>query len=354
MPSSVLFILKKREELDETGKKKIIETGLYNSATYLNTILNNMNINSNIELAIDNNCIDRLVTKNRPTYVIIEALWVVPSKFDILCRLHPTVKWIIRFHSEMPFLACEGIATQWMIKYSLFPNIILGINSKRLLREVRFIVKLKNYFSEEDVNKKVVYLPNFYPTDTNIECNFDKKVDDDDSINICCFGAIRPLKNQLIQATSAIEFANKIGKKLRYHINSTRHETNGLPVYNNIKALFIELNDERYTLVEHNWKNKEDFLLLCNQMDIGLQISFSETFNIVGCDLLSQNVPVIFSNDIPWSKTKYNADPTDSIDIVDKLLLTYNNSRDNVETNIKLLKEFTNETINVWVAFFTI
>ena len=163
MPSSVLFILKKREELDETGKKKIIETGLYNSATYLNTILNNMNINSNIELAIDNNCIDRLVTKNRPTYVIIEALWVVPSKFDILCRLHPTVKWIIRFHSEMPFLACEGIATQWMIKYSLFPNIILGINSKRLLREVLFIVKLKNNFSEEDVNKKVVYLPNFYP-----------------------------------------------------------------------------------------------------------------------------------------------------------------------------------------------
>jgi hypothetical protein len=347
--STVLFILKKREELDETGKKKQIETGLYNSASYLNTILNNMDINSNIEIAIDNNCIDRLVTKHRPKYVIIEALWVVPSKFEILCRLHPKVKWIIRFHSEMPFLACEGMATQWMIKYSLFPNLILGINSSRLLREVRFIVKLKNNFSDEDVNKKVVYLPNFYPIDTQLESNLDKEVD---AINICCFGAIRPLKNQLIQATSAIEFANRIGKKLRYHINSTRHETNGLPVYNNIKALFTELNDERYTLVEHNWKNKEDFLLLCSQMDIGLQVSFSETFNIVGCDLLSQRVPVIFSNDIPWSKTKYNAEPTDSIDIVDKLLLTYNNSLDNVETNINLLKEFTNETINVWVDFF--
>jgi len=346
--TNVLFILKKREELDETGKKKLIETGLYNSSTYLNTILNNMDINSNIEIAIDNNCIDRLVTKHRPKYVIIEALWVVPSKFDILCRLHPTVKWIIRFHSEMPFLACEGMATQWIIKYSLFPNLILGINSTRLLREVRFIVQLKNNLSEEDVNKKVVYLPNFYPLDTNIECKLDKELD---TINICCFGAIRPLKNQLIQATSALEFANKIGKKLRYHINSTRHETNGLPVYNNIKALFTELNDQRYTLVEHNWKNKEDFLFLCSQMDIGLQVSFSETFNIVGCDLLSQNVPVIFSNDIPWSKTKYNAEPTDSIDIVDKLLLTYNNSLDNVETNINLLKEFTNETINIWVAF---
>lgn len=348
--SIVLFILKKREEMDETGKKKIIETGLYNSATYLNTVLNKMDINSNIELAIDNNCIDRLVTKHIPKYVIIEALWVVPSKFGILCRLHPKVKWIIRFHSEMPFLACEGMATQWIIKYCLFPNLILGINSSRLLREVRFIVKLKNNFSEEDVNKKVVYLPNFYPIDTQIEYNLDKEVDLD-TINICSFGAIRPLKNQLIQATSAIEFANKIGKKLRYHINSTRHESNGISVYNNIKALFVELNDERYTLVEHSWKNREDFLVLCSKMDIGLQVSFSETFNIVGCDLLSQNVPVIFSNDIPWSNTKYNANPTDSIDIVDKLFLTYNNYIDNVEENVKSLKEFTNETINVWVQF---
>ena len=298
--SSVLFILKKREEHDDsTGEKKRIETGLYNSSVYLNTVLNNMDITSNIELAIDNNCIDRLVTKNRPTFVIIEALWVVPSKFIILCRLHPTVKWIIRFHSEMPFLACEGMATQWMMKYSLFPNVILGINSKRLLREVRFVIKLKNNFDDEETNKKVIYLPNFYPIDTNKELKTLNQ--DKDTIDICCFGAIRPLKNQLIQATSSIEFANRVGKKLRYHINSTRHETNGLPVYNNIKALFMELNDERYTLVEHNWKNKEEFLLLCSQMDIGIQVSFSETFNIVGCDLLSQGVPVIFRSKNDYS-----------------------------------------------------
>ena len=207
-----------------------------------------------------------------------------------------------------------------------------------------------NIGCNEETNKKVIYLPNFYPIDTNKELKTLNQ--DKDTIDICCFGAIRPLKNQLIQATSSIEFANRVGKKLRYHINSTRHETNGLPVYNNIKALFMELNDERYTLVEHNWKNKEEFLLLCSQMDIGIQVSFSETFNIVGCDLLSQGVPVIFSNDIPWSKTKYNANPTDSLDIVDKLLLTYDNSLDNVKTNISLLKEFTDETVNVWLSFF--
>jgi len=249
----------------------------------------------------------------------------------------------------MPFLACEGIAMQWMIKYSLFPNVILGINATRLLREVKSIIKIKNNLDEDQINEKVIYLPNFYPI-TDIKT---KKIDKDkDIIDICCFGAIRPLKNQLIQATTSIEFANKLNKKLRYHINATRYESNGLPVYHNIKGLFTELEDERYTLVEHTWKDKEDFLKLCGEMDIGLQVSFSETFNIVGCDLLSQGVPIVFSNDVPWSKTKYNATPTDSLDILDKLLLTYENDEDNVNTNVKMLEEYTKDTKEIWFSYF--
>ena len=80
----ILFILKKREDTDATGNKKLIQTGLYNSSMYLNEILKTMNIESVVDIAIDNNCIDRIVTKHKPTHVIIEALWVVPTKFVIL------------------------------------------------------------------------------------------------------------------------------------------------------------------------------------------------------------------------------------------------------------------------------
>ena len=351
MPKKVLFILKKREETDPEGNKKIIETGLLNSATYLNELLNEMNIVSNIELAIDNNCIDRLVTKHRPTHVIIEALWVVPSKFLILCHLHKTVKWIIRFHSEMPFLACEGIAMQWMIKYSLFPNLIIGINAKRLLRECETIINIKNNFDNEKLKEKVIYLPNYYKFNCIPHAKMINK--EKEYIDICSFGAIRPLKNQLIQAFSAIEFAKKIGKKLRYHINATRVETNGLAVYHNIKGLFTELENENFTLVEHTWKNKTEFLQLCSQMDIGLQVSFSETFNIVGCDLLSQGVPIVFSNDIPWSKNQFNANPTDSVDITEKLMLAYENEEENVLTHLVQLQIFLDETKNEWYSYFS-
>ena len=109
--SKVLFILKRREDYNSEIHSNIgLSTGLYNSANFMNEMLQSCNIESNLEVAIDNNCIDRLVNKHKPTHVIIEALWVVPQKFAILCKLHPKVKWIIRLHSEMPFMAGEGMA----------------------------------------------------------------------------------------------------------------------------------------------------------------------------------------------------------------------------------------------------
>ena len=349
MPKKVLFVLKKREDVET---KKIIQTGLYNSSFYLNTILNDMGISSNIEIAIDNNCIDRLVTLHKPTHVIIEALWVVPPKFIILCNLHPSITWIIRFHSDSPFIACEGNAMTWISKYSLFNNILIGVNSLKFLREMKMFLKIKNKLSDEQVNNKVIHLPNYYP----ILEEFQPKIHDKnkDAIDICCFGAIRPLKNQLIQALSSVEFAKKINKKLRYHINATRIETNGSPVYHNIKGLFDELNKDEFELIEHSWYDKEEFLSICSNMDIGLQVSFSETFNIVGCDIICRGVPLVCSYELPWSDNVYNASSTDSEDITNKLLLTYENMEDNVNKNIESLSEYVNKTKEIWYKYFSI
>lgn len=345
----ILFIIKKKLEIDEMGNKKLIQTGLYNSSNYLNEILNMMDIKSVVDYAIDNNCIDRIVTKHKPTHVIIEALWVVPPKFIILCQLHPTVKWIIRFHSDMPFMACEGNAMSWISKYSLFKNLYIGCNAPRFTREIKVYLNAMNNLSEDEINNKVIYLPNYYPVETFKTRKYKEK----DFINICCFGAIRPLKNQLIQAISAVEFAKKINKKLRYHINATRMETNGSPVYHNIKGLFTELPSDQFELIEHEWYDKDDFLQICSQMDIGLQVSFSETFNIVGCDILSQGIPIVCSYDIPWSINKtYNAIPTDSVDIANKLLITYENMEDNVKMNTESLIEYVENTKQIWFDYF--
>ena len=350
--NKILFIIKKREDINSV-EKKMIQTGLYNSSNYLNSILNTMGINSIVELAIDNNCIDRLVTKHRPTHIIIEALWVVPGKFIILCQLHPSVKWIIRCHSDMPFIACEGNAMTWIATYSMFKNLIIGVNSPRFLREIKVFIKIKNNLTDDEIDKKVIYLPNYYPIDT-FKLKENNIMKEKDVINICCFGAIRPLKNQLIQAFSAVEFGKIINKKIRFHINATRVETNGSPVYFNIRGLFTELFNKNFELIEHSWYDKDEFLSICSEMDIGLQVSFSETFNIVGCDILSQGVPIVFSYDIPYSKnSKYNANPTDSEDITNKLISTYENVEDNIKINTESLNDYVDKTKNIWYNYFT-
>ena len=346
----VLFILKRREDFNPEKHTVLgLSTGLFNSATFMNNMLNSLGVESNLVVVIDNNDIDREVTKHKPTHVIIEALWVVPTKFSILCKLHPDVKWIVRLHSEMPFLAGEGMALDWIGDYIAYKNITLAINAPRLLSEVRFFLGCKMDWDEETINSRIIYLPNYYPQDYKIK-EFNK---DNDIINISCFGAVRPLKNHVIQAIAAIKFADKIGKKLLFHINSGRIEMKGEPALNNLRGLFSHLSNKGHKLVSHEWTPRNEFLEICANMDIGMQVSFSETFNIVGADLISQGVPLVGSVEIPWMSSVYCAKPTEMEEIYDTLLFLYNNPYDNVVKNQLLLTKYTNTSKDIWKKYFS-
>jgi len=346
--SKVLFVLKRREDYNAVVHTNIgLSTGLYNSASFMDNMLNACGIESKMVVVADNNDIDREVTSYKPTHVIIEALWVVPSKFSILQKLHPNVKWIIRIHSEMPFMAGEGMAMDWIGDYAGFDNVILACNAPRMLKEVT--VYLQTKYPMRIMDYKVIYLPNYYPQDYQSK----EFVKDNDTVDVCCFGAIRPLKNHLLQAFAAIKFANKINKKLRFHVNAGRIEMQGGPVINNLKGLFQQLSDSGHQMVNHQWSPREDFLKICAQMDIGLQVSFSETFNIVGADLISQGVPIVGSNEIPWAFDPLCADPVDSDDIAKKLYWAYCFPKVNVKINQFLLTRYTNNTEEIWTKYFT-
>lgn len=334
--TDILFILKKRElisnNLDDWNCKysSTNSSGLYNSVLFVNTMLNNLGYNSNMVEVIDNNCIDREVTKYRPKVVIIEALWVVPDKFDILKKLHPTVQWMCRLHSEIPFLAVEGIAIDWLKKYNE-KNVLILTNSLR-------VVESLNLFFED----KLKYAPNYYlfsevPSIPKPET---------DVINISCFGAIRPLKNQLIQAIAAIQVANYNYKKLKFYINSTRKEQNGEPVLRNIEALFTGTDHE---LIKVPWLNHEDFLNVINEkIEVGIQVSLTETFNIVAADHINCNVPVVTSPEITFISSFYHADPHDVNDIARKIQRAYSFNWYGQVLNKANLIKYNKETENIW------
>lgn len=53
--------------------------------------------------------------------------------------------------------------------------------------------------------------------------------------------------------------------------------------------------------------------------DVGMQVSFSETFNIVAADMVRVGLPLVVSPAIEWVSRFAMADPVDSGDMVLKL-----------------------------------
>lgn len=266
-------------------------------------MLQNNDVESNIVQVIDNNCIDREVVKYKPDFVIIEALWVIPEKFEVLHKLHPNIHWFIRLHSEIPFIANEGIAIEWIKEYEKYKNVHISTNSKRMLNDLKYVT-----------NCKIFYLPNYYPLNYNID-KYKKK---NDILHIGCFGSIRPMKNQLMQAIAAITYAEKNNKILNFHINGTRTENKGEPVLKNLRSLF---KDTKHKLIEHSWMQHELFVSVIKKMNINMQVSLSETFNIVAADSVNSNIPIICSPEIKWINFLYKANPNNMKSMIFKIKL---------------------------------
>lgn len=349
MGDRVLFILKRREDFNPVAHSpKGLSTGLFNSASFMVEMLNGSGVEAEIEVAIDNNCIDRLVNKHRPTHVIIEAFWVVPTKFAVLTKLHPHIKWYVRIHSEMPFMAGEGMAMDWIGEYVNFPQINLGVNAPRMLEETRLYIKTKQGWTDEQTNERVVYMPNWYPKDYKT-----KQMDKHKYwVDIACFGAVRPLKNHLLQAYAALDFAERHDKQLRFHINVGRIEMKGDPVLDNLKSLFQHLHARGHRMQLHEWRPREQFLELCSTMDIGMQCNMSETFNIVGADLISRGVPLVGSDEIPWTHHWWHARAQYSREMSRALDRAWHWPQLNVWLNQQNLDKYCKQTRRTWEDLF--
>lgn len=304
----ILFVLKLRQTSGGGGYSVLKSSGLLNSAMFVQNMLLHSGYNTHLVQVIDNNSIDREVHAFKPDIVIIEALWVVPEKFDTLRRLHPKVKWIVRAHSEIPFLANEGSAIDWITRYVQQKNVYVSFNSLNTHND--FVAYLKTI--NHKLVKKLIYLPNYYPVTSKREHTY---WDMSQAIDVGCFGAIRPMKNTLIQAFAAVRYAEQHGIKCRFHVNASRTEQNGDSALKNLRSFFDNFNG-KHELIEHDWLERDQFLSLVQCMDIGLQMSFSETFNIISADFVSQDVPIVTSPEIEWMPKMFTANPTDVDDIV--------------------------------------
>jgi hypothetical protein len=321
----VLFVLK----LGNYGfSPTVISSGLFNSAQFIVDMLNANGQIAKLVQVVDNNSIDKEVTKFQPDLVVIEALWVVPTKFAVLTKLHPKVQWVVRVHSDLPFLSHEGVAMDWLFAYPQYPNVSIAFNDKLTASEFSFLIP-----------GSVSYLPNYYPP------IFKKPMGTMlNPIKIGCFGAIRPLKNQLVQAMAAILYAKKSMRAMEFHINSTRIE-GGESILKNVRELFVATHS---TLIEHPWLDHVDFLKLVSTMGIVMAVSLSETFCITAADAVASGIRLICSDQVPWADASSIVCATNVDAIVSKL---DDLSGISTKANQKKLRQYSNQSEQIWLNY---
>ncbi len=234
-------------------------------------------------------------------------------------------------HSGIPFLAQEGMACGWLVD-SAKEGVDIIANSPDSFHAFAQIIP----------HDQLKYLPNVYLHAQKSP----RKHRQSPIMNVGCFGAIRPLKNHLSQAFAALKFSRDLGKELHFHVNASRIESGGAPIVKNLRELFERVPDAK--LIEHGWHEPEDFVdLIHAKIDIGMQVSLSETFNVVSADCISAGIPVVGSREIPWIST-LNMAKEDDIESMVKILHRVWNHATLTTWNQFLLRRFANHSLDLW------
>lgn len=328
----VLFLLKDR--LYSPSKTSY---GLINSASHIATYLEGVGFECKVVTVVDGNSIDREVHHFRPDIVIIEALWVTAAKLRELMELHrhKNAKWIVRIHSNIGYLSAESQSLKILNEYiKISDRLTIALNNKEFTEAL-----------SGAMNFKFTYLPNII---TFIESEDDYS-EEKYFMKIGCFGALRLLKNQCFQAICAIRAADELGKKLYFHITPSV-EAEHDPILANLQELF---RNDKHELVVHKWMPNNRFMTLIKRMDIGMQLSFTESFNIVASDFVNNNKLILVSEAIDWMPNRMQSSTTDFEEIVKKLIFLYQSRNSKFLKNMarKALFDYNTGAMYEWERF---
>lgn len=236
------------------------------------------------------------------THVVIEAAFISADNMGVLVYANPNVEFTCRIHSQVAFLTVEAGAIMLIRQYIQLQdstlNFKLAVNSDRL-----------GTFLEQSYAGEVLFLPNLYwlTNQQNRVWHSPAK-----TLSIASFGAIRIQKNHIAAASASLMIAAIHKKHLNFYISVSRVE-HGKGVVQSIENLFSGVSYA--TLIQVPWSNWSDFLRIIGNMDLHMQLSTTETFNITTADAANSLVPTVSSSALDWVPRSWIADPDNPSDI---------------------------------------
>ncbi|WP_394849643.1 hypothetical protein LZC95_19600 [Pendulispora brunnea] len=240
---------------------------------------------------------ERLWENNGVTHCIIEAPWLSAAETATLCHEFPDTHFLVRTHSNLGFLQVESgaitIIKELLLLQEGVLNLTVSANSQRL-----------THFIERTYQGKCLYLPNLYDTE-----RVSRKRDFPSQhrlIRIGSWGAQRLMKNHTTAAAAAMLVAKSRASDLEFWVSTDREEF-GRGIMASLRAMFKGLHWAK--LVEHPWEDWAAFRRTVGYMDLNIQVSMSETFNIVSADSVAEGVPCVVSPMIEWAPPHWMCHP---------------------------------------------
>lgn len=237
-----------------------------------------------------------IISRVRPKKVIFEAMFIGDFEVNEIKRIFPGTEIYVHIHSNVPFMAVDAACARSFIGIKGFKPILNCKEAGDAFKGIGIdCVTLENVYT----------LPELVA----------RQEKDNKYLDVACFGSLRTMKNHYAQAMAAVILADQLGKTLRFHINGTREEGGGGPRAA-LKALFTIRQDHQ--LIAHPWMEHSKLIEVLRGMDLGMQVSMTESFNATACDYLAAGIPIVVSNAIKWANEFSKADTESVMDIVHK------------------------------------
>ena len=246
------------------------------------------------------------------THLISSAPWMRTNALAYACDQFPEVNFAVNCHSNIAFLQSD-------------PGAI------RLIREEMDLETWKHNFhvaGNSEVycdamtsmyQSPVTFLPNLYYLDDNANAAMSKPGWNGGMVRFGIWGAPRAQKNVLTGVSGCMIAGRDLNVPIEIWMNSGRNDGGeAIRILNAVRAMTEGVPN--VTLRFLNWTDWPTFRRFAATMDAGVQVSTSETYNIVTSDMAAQGVPSVVSDAILWAPDEWRARVDSAQDVARKLV----------------------------------
>jgi glycosyltransferase involved in cell wall biosynthesis len=166
-------------------------------------------------------------------------------------------------------------------------------------------------------------------------------------LNVGAFGALRSEKNLPSATAAALIMQRRLNVQVRFHMNQGGERKGG-----NILATIDQMSQgiPGFDVFKHRWTDWKQFIKLVQGMDLLIQPSYTESFNLVTADGIACGVPTVVSEAIRWAPGSWKADSDDPNDIAEVGLKLLANPEERWEGR-RVLIDHNERGLKLWQVF---